>query len=362
MPKYTSMYSEEFPYPQKFLDDNPHDYATLNSKHDTSYTMVRPAVKTAYFYQDGDIDARGIRIAIHPNRYRSLEALLGELTEKMPKLGCGARAIFTPKGRNKVQSLADLENNGHYICSERTARPRGISSDRLIPVLRNGMRDPSFRAEDFERRNLPPSKVAVRKLSSEFTHGRSTLSRSTSNTSSGSPQLTQIPPLPPLGKPAQPVVNSSYTTAWGKNQLHQAKRIYVRLRGDQKNQKTVVIRRRFVKNIEQVLQELSELFQVPIRKLYTVAGRQIESIDDLIKGPNEIIATGNERYSPKFVFNDSVITPIARSRSEQRLQSHGTPGKVYRTDKSRNRSLGRPISTAGNFHCFIMLTDEIVVL
>ncbi|GAA52321.1 lipoxygenase homology domain-containing protein 1, partial [Clonorchis sinensis] len=217
MPKYTSMYSEEFPYPQKFLDDDPHDYATLNPKHDASYKMVRPAVKTAYFYQDGDIDARGIRIAIHPNRYRSLEAL--------------------------------------------------------------------------------------------------------------------------LGKPAQPVMNSSYTTAWGTNQLRQAKRIYVRLRGDQKNQKTVVIRRRYVKNIE-----------------------QIETIDDLIKGPNEIIATGNERYSPKFVFNDNVITPIARSRSEQRLRSHGTPGKVYHVDKSRHRSVGRPSSTAGNFQSFIMFTEEVVVL
>ncbi|OON22190.1 Doublecortin, partial [Opisthorchis viverrini] len=250
MPKYTSMYSEEFPYPQKFLDDNPHDYATLNQKHDASCTMVRPAVKTAYFYQDGDIDARGIRIAIHPNRYRSLEALLGELTEKMPK----------------------------------------------------------------------------------------------------------------LGKPAQTVMNSSYTTSWGTNKLHQAKRIYVRLRGDQKSQKTVVIRRRYVKNIEQVLQELSELFQVPIRKLYTLAGHQIETIDDLIKGPNEIIATGNERYSPKFVLNDNVITPISRSRSEQRLRSHGTPGKVYHFDKSRNRSLGRLISTAGNFQGFTMLTEEMVVL
>ncbi|KER25797.1 hypothetical protein T265_06827 [Opisthorchis viverrini] len=257
MPKYTSMYSEEFPYPQKFLDDNPHDYATLNQKHDASCTMVRPAVKTAYFYQDGDIDARGIRIAIHPNRYRSLEALLGELTEKMPK----------------------------------------------------------------------------------------------------------------LGKPAQTVMNSSYTTSWGTNKLHQAKRIYVRLRGDQKSQKicsagdqksqkTVVIRRRYVKNIEQVLQELSELFQVPIRKLYTVAGHQIETIDDLIKGPNEIIATGNERYSPKFVLNDNVITPISRSRSEQRLRSHGTPGKVYHFDKSRNRSLGRLISTAGSWK--ILITSGVV--
>ncbi|KAA3679283.1 uncharacterized protein DEA37_0001012 [Paragonimus westermani] len=48
---------------------------------------------------DGDLDSRGIRMAIHPNRYRSLEALLSDLTEKMPKLSCGARAVYTPRGR-----------------------------------------------------------------------------------------------------------------------------------------------------------------------------------------------------------------------------------------------------------------------
>ncbi|KAF5404209.1 Doublecortin [Paragonimus heterotremus] len=248
-------------------------YPILYETHNTKKNdLSKPVVKTAFFYQDGDVDTQGIRMAIHPNRYRSLEALLSDLTEKMPKLTCGARAIYTPRGKDKVRSLADLENNGHYICSERPIKPRGISSDRVTPVWRTGMSDyrrplttyphPSRLLERrvaLENGSPEPAKMAV-----------SSQSVTNSNGNSGSSNSLLRPiVLPPLANRHSPTFNDVSPTR------RDTRRLFVRFFGKPYPRKTVLIRRRFVKTMNQVHQELTELFGVPVVKVFTTNGRLV---------------------------------------------------------------------------------------
>lgn len=243
-------------------------------------TMVRSpshsSVKTAYFYQDGDVNPQTIRLAIHPNRYRSLEALLGELTEKMPKLACGARSIFTPRGRDKIRSLNELKNNGHYICSERITNPRGVQMGFSPPPWRWGgcnqdytssppkaVGSLSTRTRTFPMSGKdPPYSAAI-----EF-NGTTVVNQDTKH------RL----PFSTTEKDGRQKVSPEFSNSWknlNQTTMNESKQISVRLDGSQRIRRTVLIRRRHVRSMSQVLQELSALFGMTVQQVYSADGKLV---------------------------------------------------------------------------------------
>ncbi|VEL20623.1 unnamed protein product [Protopolystoma xenopodis] len=89
--------------------------------------------KTIYLYPDVDNGPMSgsrsgvglpIRMTVHPRRYRNLEALLSDSTDRMPGLTYGARAIYSPRSGAQIRDIDELVHQGHYICSDRLDRPR----------------------------------------------------------------------------------------------------------------------------------------------------------------------------------------------------------------------------------------------
>lgn len=71
---------------------------------DTLYS--KPSTKICYFYKDGDVNFRGVRIAINNKRYRSLETLKKELTGKVKGLSYGVRSVYTPGGHDMIDKVS----------------------------------------------------------------------------------------------------------------------------------------------------------------------------------------------------------------------------------------------------------------
>ena len=245
----------------------------------TNQFNIPPVMKTAYFYHDGKLADQGIRLVIHPNRYKSLEALIGDLSNKMPRTECGIRAIYTPKGINKVHSVADLQNNGHYICSERTIKPRVVSLERRNPINSSGRNIYGFTVNNYNRTTFsPPGMIHNQVNDASSIHNKLKMGSSNSTLDSNMTAVINQSLNPLTLPPIDTVlIDNSDDGSW--KQLKQTKRIYVRLNGQIKPRKPVLIRRRYVRTLDQVLQELSELFHVPIHKIYTPDGNLVSTVD-----------------------------------------------------------------------------------
>uniref|UniRef100_UPI00358E74FC serine/threonine-protein kinase DCLK1-like isoform X2 n=1 Tax=Myxine glutinosa TaxID=7769 RepID=UPI00358E74FC len=76
--------------------------------------------KKVRFYRNGDRYFKGIVYAISPDRFRSLDALLEDLTRTLTdnvNLPQGVRAIYTIDGSRRVSSLDELVEGESYVCS-----------------------------------------------------------------------------------------------------------------------------------------------------------------------------------------------------------------------------------------------------
>uniref|UniRef100_A0A8D1M6N0 Doublecortin like kinase 1 n=1 Tax=Sus scrofa TaxID=9823 RepID=A0A8D1M6N0_PIG len=75
--------------------------------------------KKVRFYRNGDRYFKGIVYAISPDRFRSFEALLADLTRTLSdnvNLPQGVRTIYTIDGLKKISSLDQLLEGESYVC------------------------------------------------------------------------------------------------------------------------------------------------------------------------------------------------------------------------------------------------------
>lgn len=77
-----------------------------------------PTSTKVKFYRNGDINFGGVEVCISNQRYRSLEALVQDLNERM-NLPRGVRAIYTPRGVTRISSIRDFEQGSCYVCSSK---------------------------------------------------------------------------------------------------------------------------------------------------------------------------------------------------------------------------------------------------
>ncbi|XP_022200292.1 serine/threonine-protein kinase GM11705-like isoform X2 [Nilaparvata lugens] len=86
--------------------------------HQNSPQKTRKA-KRIKFLCNGDKYCKGVTMAVTPERYRSFDSLLTDLTRALSNnvnLPSGVRTLFTMDGR-KVAHIDDLEDGKHYVCS-----------------------------------------------------------------------------------------------------------------------------------------------------------------------------------------------------------------------------------------------------
>lgn len=93
----------------------------INTRHSLNVLRTPPTkkAKRVRFFRNGDKFYTGVVMAVTPERYRSFDSLASDLTRALVSsvtLPNGVRAIYTMDGR-KVQSINDLEDGKCYVVS-----------------------------------------------------------------------------------------------------------------------------------------------------------------------------------------------------------------------------------------------------
>ncbi|KAK4474685.1 hypothetical protein MN116_000729 [Schistosoma mekongi] len=255
-----------------------------------SPNTILPIMNTTYFYHDNNIHNQynGIRLAIQSNYNRSLETLLEELTENLAYTSSNEQIMFTSNSIiNKVKSMNDLQQNNYNI------------------DINNQLKSCNILMNDKITNNKINKKYNQKSIISPIS-----LNSNAKTTLYKSENCLTLPIIDTV------IIDTNENIKW--KQMKQVKRIYVRLNGQSYNMKPVLIKRKYIKNFENVLQELSDIFKIPIHKVYTIDGELIETLRDLLDGPNEFIAAGFERFRP---LNEMHVSTRCLSRSSSRARN-----------------------------------------
>uniref|UniRef100_A0ACB8GAM4 Uncharacterized protein n=1 Tax=Sphaerodactylus townsendi TaxID=933632 RepID=A0ACB8GAM4_9SAUR len=203
-------------------------------------TQVPPAKKIT-FYKSGDPQFGGVKMAINQRSFKSVNALMDDLSHRVP-LPFGVRTITTPRGVHCINTLEQLEDGGCYLCSDKKY---------VTPI--------SFGAPS--RRAAPPRN-----------------SRPTSA----------------LKRVAQEAKREDYAAALAQQSPRIPKKITLVKNGDVSTGRPIILNRRNARSFKTLLDEISEIMQFTVKKLYTVDGKRVS----LCSLDNKGLSWANEPASP----------------------------------------------------------------
>uniref|UniRef100_A0A3B5MGG7 Doublecortin domain-containing protein n=1 Tax=Xiphophorus couchianus TaxID=32473 RepID=A0A3B5MGG7_9TELE len=212
---------------------------TSSSRH-AHVTTAAPA-KRITFYKSGDSQFGGVRMAIHKRSFKCFDALLDDLSQKVP-LPFGVRTVTTPRGTHTIKHLEQLQDGGCYLCSDRRqAKP--INMD-----------------------------LASKRQGIWYHHSR---------------------------RPQRPEASSG-TPPGHLNLPHRQRRILLVKNSEPGMRRSIVLSRRSTRSLRAFLDEVSEVMQFHVRKLYTAEGRRvsIDSVQSLLTCPGVLVCVGREAFSP----------------------------------------------------------------
>lgn len=198
-------------------------------------------VKKVKFLKNGDKFFGGISFTVSPQRHKSLDALMSELTEIIP-LPLGVRSILTPTGGSRIESIEQLEHGKTYVCSSKLA---------LTKMDYSKVKSPTW----------SPASKPIKYLSAERRPRPTILhtKRGDANIAvKSTPQST--PSIIPLGNT-------------------KAKVITVIRNGPPPRQKTkILVNQRSTPSWEHLFQSISDLFQLranPVKRLFMMNGIEV---------------------------------------------------------------------------------------
>ncbi|KAF0046208.1 hypothetical protein F2P81_002737 [Scophthalmus maximus] len=201
--------------------------------------LATPA-KRITFYKSGDSQFGGVRMAIHKRSFKCFDALLDDLSQKVP-LPFGVRTVTTPRGTNTIRHLEQLQDGGCYLCSDRrNAKPINMEL---------ASKGPSIWYHHHRRPHRPETSSAT----------------------------------PPSHVP------------------YRQRRILLVKNSEPGMRRSVVLSRRSTRSLRAFLDEVSEVMQFHVRKLYTAEGRKIDSVQSLMTCPGVLVCVGREAFSPMLV-------------------------------------------------------------
>ncbi|ELV14218.1 Retinitis pigmentosa 1-like 1 protein [Tupaia chinensis] len=202
-----------------------------------SVIQVTPAKKIT-FLKRGDPRFAGVRLAVNQRTFKTFSALMDELSQRMP-LSFGVRSVTTPRGLHGLSTLEQLEDGGCYLCS-----------DKKPPKTPNGPSRPQGRS---------PSGHQSRDLEGQ---------RETPRTSSS----RKGPKVP--------------------------RKIKLIKNGDPRFQGTVVLSHGNTRNLAAFVSKASDVLRFPVKQVYTVSGKKVDSLQSLLRSPSILVCAGNEAFRP----------------------------------------------------------------
>ncbi|KAJ8398053.1 hypothetical protein AAFF_G00431300 [Aldrovandia affinis] len=265
--------------------DSPPRYETHQApqqlKRPPHVTSITPA-KRITFFKSGDAQFSGVKMAIHRRSFKCFDALLDDLSQKVP-LPFGVRTITTPRGTHSISQLEQLQDGGCYLCSDhRQAKPIDMKAAGKRLAVWNYSCPPSAR-----RKPSRPEEAPV------------------------PPQHHRHPKRVVLVKNADPAVRHS-----------------------------IILSRHSARSLHTFLDEVSELMHCHIRKLYTLDGRKIDSIQSLIQCPNVLLCVGREPFRP-------LLVESFRKNSDEKLPGLGTRSRssIYSEGQESKRNVNFGLET-----------------
>ncbi|KAL2098834.1 hypothetical protein ACEWY4_005314 [Coilia grayii] len=225
-----------------------------------AFVTIAPAKKITFF-KSGDTLFGGVRMAIHHRSFKCFDALLDDLSQKVP-LPFGVRTITTPRGTHSIKRLEQLEDGGCYLCSDRRyTKPINME----LAAKRPAMWYHHSRPHSGRRKPVRPEEAPPEHASSHF--------------------------------------------------LRHPKRVVLVKNTDPSVRRSIILSRRTARSLRVFMEEVSELMQCHIKKLYTIQGRKIDSIQSLVHCPNVLVCVGREPFQPLMV--------ECRKSSEDKLPGMG---------------------------------------
>ncbi|XP_049675121.1 retinitis pigmentosa 1-like 1 protein isoform X12 [Accipiter gentilis] len=207
-------------------------------------TKVAPAKKITFF-KSGDPQFAGVKMAINQRSFKSFNALMDDLSHRVP-LPFGVRTITTPRGIHCISELDQLEDGGCYLCSDKKyVKPISITSGGHRPG--------------------PPR--------------------------NGRPSST-------LRRAAQEGKLEEYSTPFTQHGPRIPKKITLVKNGESGFRRSIILNRRNARSFKTLLDEISDILQFPVKKLYTVDGKKIDSMQALLHCPSVLVCVGREPFKP----------------------------------------------------------------
>ncbi|XP_014734466.1 PREDICTED: serine/threonine-protein kinase DCLK2 isoform X2 [Sturnus vulgaris] len=272
--------------------------------------------RKARFYRNGDRYFKGLVYAISPDRFRSFDALLVELTRSLSdnvNLPQGVRTIYTIDGSKKLTSLDELVEGESYVCAS----------------------NEPFRKVDYTKNVNPNWCVNIRTGSSR--------------------SLTSLTATRSEVKESKDFIKPKLVTV---------------IRSGVKPRKAVriLLNKKTAHSFEQVLNDITEAIKLDsgvVKRLCTLDGKQVTCLQDFFGDDDVFIACGPEKFryaQDDFVLDHSecrVMKSYSRSsamrhaaskspgpsrRSKSPASVNGTPSSQLSTPKSTKSSSSSPTS------------------
>uniref|UniRef100_A0A8D2NED5 Serine/threonine-protein kinase DCLK2 n=1 Tax=Zonotrichia albicollis TaxID=44394 RepID=A0A8D2NED5_ZONAL len=272
--------------------------------------------RKARFYRNGDRYFKGLVYAISPDRFRSFDALLVELTRSLSdnvNLPQGVRTIYTIDGSKKLTSLDELVEGESYVCAS----------------------NEPYRKVDYTKNVNPNWCVNIRTGSSR--------------------SLTSLTSSRSEVKESKDFIKPKLVTV---------------IRSGVKPRKAVriLLNKKTAHSFEQVLNDITEAIKLDsgvVKRLCTLDGKQVTCLQDFFGDDDVFIACGPEKFryaQDDFVLDHSecrVMKSYSRSaavrhaaskspapsrRSKSPASVNGTPSSQLSTPKSTKSSSSSPTS------------------
>ncbi|XP_036372423.1 serine/threonine-protein kinase DCLK2-like isoform X7 [Megalops cyprinoides] len=254
-----------------------------------SLTSEKKAKKVR-FYRNGDKYFKGLVYAVSSDRFRSLDALLMELTRSLSdnvNLPQGVRSIYTVDGTRKITSLDELVEGESYVCAS----------------------NEPYRKVDYTKNVNPNWSVNVK--------------------AGASRSLSSLIPLKSELRENKDFIKPKLVTV---------------IRSGVKPRKAVriLLNKKTAHSFEQVLTDITDAIKLDsgvVKRLYTLDGKQVTCLQDFFGEDDVFIACGPEKY--RYAQDDFVLDHSV----------NGTPGSQISTPRSTKSSSSSPTSPR-SMRCF----------
>ncbi|XP_035493708.2 serine/threonine-protein kinase DCLK2 isoform X3 [Scophthalmus maximus] len=281
-----------------------------------SLTTEKKARKVR-FYRNGDKYFKGLVYAVSSDRFRSLDALLMELTRSLSdnvNLPQGVRSLYALDGGSRITGLEELVEGESYVCASNEPFRRVDYSKNVNPNWSVGSKTGTSRSLS----SLISLKGELQRESKDFIK----------------PKLVTV------------------------------------IRGGVKPRKAVriLLNKKTAHSFEQVLTDITEAIKLDsgaVRRLYTLEGKQITCLQDFFGDDDVFIACGPEKHryaQDDFVLDHSECrvlkssygrsaTPTRTAKSPGPWRRSKSPGAVrrpfhYSTTQSPNKSPANGVSSS----------------